>query len=308
MTAVVESRLFDAGFLNRLESAGLLAKRLAGQFAAPLDADRPGRKTARSLGDGLDVADHRPYAPGDDVRFIDWPAWGRTRRLTVREFHRHRSGEVLVLLDCSGSMTAGGEGAFDAARRASAVLAYVAMSGGQRVRVQPFAAELGRPISAGPDPARILPVLRGLETLESSGSTDLTGCVRRLLPGLGGVGAVVVVSDFAETVETLPEALRLLRAAGPRWQIAAMHQVRPQDERPDFAGEVLLRSAESDRRVALHVGSAERQAYARWWTGFVGRVQRAFGRVGGLYRALPTDLPCERTVLGLLHQLGRIEP
>lgn len=307
MTAVVESRLFDAGFLRRLESAGLLAKRLAGQFAAPSAATRPGAKAARSYGDGLDLADHRPYVPGDDVRFIDWPAWSRSRRLTVREFHEHRSGEVLVLLDCSASMSAGA-GAFDAARRSSAVLAYTAMCGGQHVRVQPFAAQPGRPISAGPDPTRILPVLRGMEALEADGTTDLPGCVRRLLPGLGPVGAVVVVSDFAETIETLPEAFRLLRAAGPRWQIAAMHLVRPEDEQPVFAGEVLLRAAESDRRVALHVGPAERQAYARWWTGFVGRLQRALGRVGGLYQALPTDQHCERTVLGLLHQLGRIEP
>ncbi|MCK4601697.1 MAG: DUF58 domain-containing protein, partial [Phycisphaerae bacterium] len=112
---------FDEAFLARLERLHLIAKRMAARGPS-------GPRRSRRLGDGLEFADHRAYAPGDDIRFIDWPYYARMERLLLRLFHEHSESDVAILFDASASMAPGGVmEKFDYARRAAAALAYVAM-------------------------------------------------------------------------------------------------------------------------------------------------------------------------------------
>ena len=130
-------RLFGDEFLRRLQRLGLIAKRIRAVSAGP------GQRRSRRLGDGLEFADHRAYAPGDDIRFLDWPYYARMERLLLRLFHEHSEGAVSLLLDSSASMQLGELCKFDYARRTAAALAYVAMASLDRVRVLPFAETLG---------------------------------------------------------------------------------------------------------------------------------------------------------------------
>ena len=68
-----------------------------------------------------DFAQHRPYAPGDEARAIDWKAYARLDRYYVREYRSEDRISLIVLLDASASMTfsAGGRPSkLDVARRA----------------------------------------------------------------------------------------------------------------------------------------------------------------------------------------------
>ena len=70
---------FDNEFLKKLEYLHILSKRVfAGQFRA--------ERISKKRGSGLEFADHRPYALGDDFRHIDWRAYQRLDRLLLRMF------------------------------------------------------------------------------------------------------------------------------------------------------------------------------------------------------------------------------
>lgn len=60
----------------------------------------------RSLRHGFstEFSDYKPYAPGDDLRFLDWRVFGRTDRLLTRKYEAETSFESLLLLDASKSM------------------------------------------------------------------------------------------------------------------------------------------------------------------------------------------------------------
>ncbi len=89
--------LFDEDFLRRLRHLAMLGRRVLAGAAG-------GSHRATDLGDGLEFADHRDYAPGDELRYVDWNVFGRLDRLQVRLFHRHSEQQVHLLLDCSASM------------------------------------------------------------------------------------------------------------------------------------------------------------------------------------------------------------
>src|SRR5437867_10662565 len=110
---------FDAGFLKTLEALNLLARRtLTGD-------DRAERPTPRR-GASLEFADYRRYAPGDEIRYIDWNVYARHGSLFVKEFTAEENVHVTIVLDTSASMAFGRASKFEAARELAAALGYIA--------------------------------------------------------------------------------------------------------------------------------------------------------------------------------------
>lgn len=58
-----------------------------------------GDEVSRRRGDGLEFADVRPYAPGDQIRRVNWRLSSRRPELHVNELHPERSTDVVILLD-----------------------------------------------------------------------------------------------------------------------------------------------------------------------------------------------------------------
>ncbi len=56
------------------------------------------------LGTSVEFAQHRPYAPGDDIRRLDWKVFGRTDKLYVKQYQQETNLDLLLLVDVSGSM------------------------------------------------------------------------------------------------------------------------------------------------------------------------------------------------------------
>ena len=77
------------------------------EIAIPrLRSGRLGDHLGVGHGNSLDFVEHRDYAPGDDLRQLDWRALARTDRLVVRVHRAELSPSVELLVDTSGSMLA----------------------------------------------------------------------------------------------------------------------------------------------------------------------------------------------------------
>src|SRR5205085_3013375 len=153
---------FENDFLKKLEYLHVVSKRaLAGQNRA----DRLSPKRGR----GLEFADHRPYAAGDDYRHIDWKAYQRLNRLLLRLFDEERDLSIYLLLDVSRSMAEPAK--FDMARRIAAGLCYGRPAHLDRPTIIPFGPEASSGASPGPGKGRDLRGLRAVEALEAGGAT-----------------------------------------------------------------------------------------------------------------------------------------
>src|SRR6476660_7996430 len=90
------SPLFDDNFLETLEYLHIIARKiLSGQLKA--------ERRSRQKGVSVEFADHRPYSPGDDFRFIDWSIFLRTEQLFLKLFEEEEDLHIYLLLDGSGS-------------------------------------------------------------------------------------------------------------------------------------------------------------------------------------------------------------
>jgi uncharacterized protein (DUF58 family) len=204
-----EGALFDEAFQRQLESLALAARKLV------QGRDRAERRTRRA-GHGLELADYRTYSPGDDYRHIDWNAYARTERLLLRLFEQEEDLGVSLLLDCSASMGSATPGALSKLARGKqlvAALAYIALSGLDRVSIHALGVDEQARMPAARGKAQIFTALAFLQKLSPTGPTDLAAAVARFIARQKRRGLVVLVSDLYDPkgVEHAISALRYAR-------------------------------------------------------------------------------------------------
>src|SRR4051812_13521148 len=90
-----------------------------------------GEHLAAKGGTSTEFCDYRDYAPGDDVRFVDWNIFARIERPYLKLFHQEEELHVAVVLDASNSMLF--EGKFELARQIATAFGVVGLRGSEKV-------------------------------------------------------------------------------------------------------------------------------------------------------------------------------
>ncbi|HSO98530.1 MAG TPA: DUF58 domain-containing protein [Solirubrobacteraceae bacterium] len=234
----------------------------------------PGDRRAAGVGAGLELAQLRPYVPGDDVRFLDPAATARTGHPHVRTHVPERALISWILLDVSPSM------AFGTALRLKADVAEgVALALGQLgVRragsVATLAFGAGEPRLLAPRSAR--PAVAGLRRLLDDGvagdGTHDPSALAHALTRVGRLasqpGLIAVISDFREQEDWE----RPLGALALHHSVLAVEVSDPREHELPAVGRVVLVDPETgedteldtgDRRVRKRFAALERERRER---------------------------------------------
>ncbi|MCI0336251.1 MAG: DUF58 domain-containing protein [Acidobacteria bacterium] len=114
-------------YLNEGESAGM---RYALAVPRSTASAMTGLQLGQRAGSSLEFRDHRDYQPGDDLRRIDWNAFARSGKLTVKLYREEISPHLDIVLDGSRSMALDGSAKMRAAIGLAAVFAVAAENAG----------------------------------------------------------------------------------------------------------------------------------------------------------------------------------
>lgn len=163
-------------------------------------------------GRGMDFHDVRAYAPGDEVRAIDWNVSARTGHLHVKRFVEERELTVMVLCDLSGSTDfgSGKRTKAEVAAEIAALLAFSAVQNGDRVGLCLFTDEVERfvPPRKGRRHALRL-VSEILQFRARSRGTDLGAALTQLRRTMRRRCVAFVLSDFLDDEARFELPLRI---------------------------------------------------------------------------------------------------
>lgn len=312
--------LFDEAFVRRLE-------RLSFRTRSGLRGTIPGERRSRNLRPALDFSDHRPYTHGDDLRHVDWNAFGRQDGLFVKLGEASQSVTVHILLDRSRSMHWDSAAAlaeelpqrtlkWDAARRLAGALAYLALTGGERLVLTPFAQQLDPGFGPNQGKRQIVPALRFLSDLLPSnsfkeGEAGLTHSLKHYADTHPQGGLLIIISDLLNAAvsieagaaaEHLAEGLRFL--PGPTWQVIVMHLLTAPELDPALTGDVDLHDLETGDRAPFRLDENTLTQYRLRVKRWCSELQQASTRRGAVYARLLAEWPFEQTVVPYLRQRG----
>lgn len=253
--------LFDESTLRKLNQLTLVASRVR-------SGTMKGERRSARRGSSVEFADYRNYAPGDDLRRLDWNIYARLNRPFIKLLEEEEDLAVHILIDGSQSMDwgEGDENKFQYALKLAAGLGAVTLASGDvlslgLLQYGKVAAQFG-PTRGGASLARLF---RFLETLAPEGETDLNRAMRdySILPRRAGL--VILLSDlFAD--DGYETGLRQLMGRGH--EAALAHILSPDELDPPLTGDLQLVDVETNQTqdVSLDGGLRERyRARARTW-------------------------------------------
>ena len=107
-------------------------------------------------GASVEFVEHRKYYPGDEIRHIDWRAYGKTGRYYIKEFEDETNLRCYLFVDCSGSMAYGDStlSKFDYARQLTAALGYLLLSQQDGVGLVAFDTKVRERFEPGTNPQK----------------------------------------------------------------------------------------------------------------------------------------------------------
>ena len=235
-----------------------VGRRLSGMLA--------GEYRSSHYGDGVELAQVRPYVPGDDVRRIEWNVTARTGEPHVRVNLAERVLVTWLVLDTSPSMSFGtaDRRKADVAEGVALAIGHVATRRGNRLGAITFGDDNPRAVPPRPGRVGLIGLLTALrrerEPEGRVGATSLGEAATRANALGRQRSLVVLVSDFRGPLDWRRPLLEL---AG-RHDVVAVEVRDPREQELPNAGELWLVDPETGRQ--LRVNTRDRKLRARFAT------------------------------------------
>ncbi len=248
-------------------------------------------------GFSVQFSEHRPYTPGDDLRFLDWKVYARRERLYIKRFEEETNLRAYILLDVSGSMAFGTK--WEVARTLAAALAYLLHLQRDAVALWTFPDRVIHPPRTGR--LHLQRIFGSLEDLRPEGPPDLAA-FRESLQAMRGRSLVIWITDGLMPLPEFLEGVRLSRTAR---RDVLVFQVLDRDEfRFPFRGSLRFVDLETGAPVE-GVAEALKAAYVSRLKAHLQNLRDALLSLGVEHTLLSTEEPFLSALLVLLHHRKR---
>jgi uncharacterized protein (DUF58 family) len=295
--------LLDADVRARVSTLTLRARRA-------VEGVLTGIHRSPHRGASVVFVEHREYRPGDDLRLLDWRAYARSDRHTIKRFEQESQLRATLVFDVSGSM-AYGEPVSKAEQAATllAALAWLLIRQGDAVGVVRFAHGTLDTVPPGSRPAQLDRVLGELARPIAAGApTDLQTTLMAVAERAGRRGFIAIASDLLDfgsqgewNDASLAPIDQMVHRGHEVWVLQVVHPDEiglPFDEPTRFVGLEGESPLDVDPR-------ALRARYREQVEAFLEACRQRCTASGARYRLVRTDEPVERVLAEMLARPGR---
>jgi uncharacterized protein (DUF58 family) len=245
----------DPAFFSRLDNLELRARLVVEGFLQ-------GLHRSPFVGYSIEFATHREYAPGDDLRHVNWKLFARQKRLYVKEYDAETNMNLYLLLDISGSMECASAGLSKLAYGSSlaAALTYLALRQRDAVGLTLFADAVRAHVPPSSKPHQLDEIVRAIAAAHDRPKSNARRALHPAAELARHRGLVVIISDLLDDMESLLEGIDHLRFR--RHDVMVFHILDPLELGLEIDGTIRFRDLESGDDVVVRA-EAIRDEYLR---------------------------------------------
>jgi uncharacterized protein (DUF58 family) len=269
-----------------------------------------GRHTSPDKGISVEFAEHRPYAPGDDPRTLDWRVIARSDRNVVRQYIEETNLRTTLAVDVSGSMAYTGTAAamldgkplskLNYAKHLAAALAYLFVKQGDAAGLVTFDRKVVEYRRAASRPSQVRRILEVLDAAKPGADTDAAAVLHEVAEQIPQRGVVVLISDLFDDPAKVIEALHHFDFR--QHELVIWHLMAEEELSFPFTSYQQFRDLEKSVPTLRIDPQAVRAAYLERVGKFVKTIEAACGNLHADYIPVNTKHPLRQT---LLRYLGR---
>lgn len=288
--------LLNAQTLARLAGVKLRAR-------AVMEGVLSGLHKSPHQGQSVEFAEHKEYAPGDELRHLDWKAYGKFDKYYVKRFEHETNLRAYLVVDGSGSMgfTTQSLSKLDVAKTLAGALAYMLVRQQDAAGLSVITGEGISDLPARAAAGHLNTVLEKLEAVLPKGTTDLFGAAEHLAEKVRGRAFVAVFTDLLDDRE---EALRrILQLRARKNDVVIFHLVDPAELEFPYDDPTLFLSMEDDRRIEVNAREIK-ASYLEEFGAFLRQVKTSCAEADVEYQLVRTDAALDQVLLRFLASRG----
>jgi len=242
------------------------------------------------FGQSVEFLQHRQYAPGDDLRYVDWKVWAKQDRIYVKQFQEDTNLRCTLLVDVSGSMRYG-QGPltkYEYACTVAGSLAYLALRQQDAVGCVSFDEAPRMTVPLRTKRNHLDAVLKALDVSRPREKTDLYETLHVVAESFPRRGMMVLISDLLTGREGLFRGIRLLRSRGH--DVLVFHVLDDDELDFPFNGPTRFEGLELPEQLTCNP-RALREGYLAALNDYLGEVRLGCSRNNVDYVLLRTRQP-----------------
>jgi len=285
-------RFLDPVILSKISGMELRARTVVEGFIYGLH-----RSPYRGF--SVEFAEYREYAPGDDIRFIDWKVFARSDRYYLKEFEEETNLGCHLLLDCSASMGYG-SGAVSKLQYASylaASLGYLIFQQRDGVGMVTFDNEIRQYIPARNRRGHLLTVLNYLEKIDHGTTTELSLPLHQIAETINKKGLIILISDLLDDPERVLDGLQHIRFKGH--DLIVFHVMDDSELTFPFRNATKFLDMEGEGEY-MAIPTMVRDTYMKRLNEHIESFKRGCGRMQVDYHILNTSKPLDFALFSYL--------
>jgi uncharacterized protein (DUF58 family) len=286
----------DPETLAQLEGLELRARTI-------VDGYLSGMHRSAYRGQSVEFTEHREYAPGDDLRYVDWKVFGKTDKVYLKQFEAESNLVCYLLVDISESMSYQSQQSplskLEYAQCLAAAMATIVLRQRDSVSLVHCDDQLRELVRESSNPAHIRPLIETMQQAEASRKSALGSALHEFSQRVHRRGIVVLLSDLLGDVDSLLSGLKHLRYQ--RHEIMVLQLLDPAELEFPFKQTTLFQGLEALPEI-LAEPRGVRNAYLEEMDKFLERIQLGCRSLKIEYELLKTELPFDEALRRILTQ------
>lgn len=244
-------------------------------------------------GFSVEFAEHRPYQPGDDLRFMDWKVAARADKWLIKQYEEETNLRCTIVLDVSRSMDWASSDQLLTKRRyaeqVTAALSLLLLRQRDAVGLIRFDDQVRSAMSPASRQVQFSRLVALLAEAGGGPGSDAAGALRHAATLVKRRGMVILISDLLLDPAEAEDAVRVLRAQGH--DVIVLHLLDPAERSFDLpSGEALFVDPEGGDSLAA-TPSEVREAYVATVAEALEEWRARFAASGAIYQEVFTSEP-----------------
>jgi len=273
-------QLLDPEAMAKINRIELLARQTVEGFIS-------GRHKSPYRGYSSEFAEHREYAPGDDLRDLDWQVYAKSDRYYIKQYIEETNLRATILLDASGSMAYRGENAakhqgkplskFEYARYLAACLVRLLLNQQDAVGLVTFDSAIRNYIPSRTRTNHMSVLLESMFNTQPGAESALAPVFHEVAERVHRRGLLIIISDLFDKPEDLLKALHHFRFR--KHEVILMHVMADEELTFPFQNWSQFRDLEQDGHHLELDPESLRSAYLTEIRAFLDTIEKGCGEM-----------------------------
>jgi len=256
------------------------------------------------FGQSVEFLQHREYAPGDDLRHVDWKVWAKQDRYFVKQYEEDTNLRCTMLVDVSNSMRYGDGpmNKFEYGCTIACSLGYLLLKQQDAVGCVAFDEQVRMKVPTRTKRTHLQSMIEALSVSDPADKTEMYDMMRNVAESYPRRGMMVLISDLLANQESIIKGLKLLRQRGH--DVMIFHVMDDDELDFPFTGPTRFEGLELPEHLNCNP-RALRQGYLEALNQFLENMRRGAARNTIDYALVRTSAPMDAVLATYLsNRLG----